>query len=139
MAESETARLSQPHASHLARLTVEGGYPPDLELERRFKRAAQMGTRLISASRVGSRGRSRMQRPRWVARFMDLVRNGTDSDALRAMTELLSRAYGKPKETVEHQVSEVDRIAAMSQEERDAIHDRIEQRRAVARRLGVVE
>ena len=45
--------------------------------------------------------------------------------------------YGKPKETIEHQQSDIDRIAAMTPEERDQIRLRLEQREARARSMGL--
>jgi hypothetical protein len=65
---------------------------------------------------------------------MTAIKNGD----WRAADVILTRVYGKPK-TVEHQQSHIDRIAAMSDEERAALRDRIDKRWAQARRMGLVD
>ena len=37
-----------------------------------------------------------------LARKLEIIRKGSDTDALRAIEQTESRIYGKPKETVEH-------------------------------------
>ena len=60
----------------------------------------------------------------------------------RAADVIMTRVYGKPKETIEHQQSDLDRIDAMTPEERDELRARIAARKAAleqGRRLHAVE
>jgi hypothetical protein len=53
------------------------------------------------------------------------------ADRLKAMEQLENRALGRAKETVEHAgPSELDRILAMSPEEREALRAELAERRA---------
>ena len=42
-----------------------------------------------------------------LARKLEIIRNGSDTDALRAIEQTESRIYGKPKETVETRSTEI--------------------------------
>lgn len=57
---------------------------------------------------------------RIVARRLDIIDNGSDADALRAIEAMESRIYGKPKETVEQVTTPrtVEALSAMTPEER---------------------
>ena len=53
---------------------------------------------------------------------------------------IMNRVYGKPTETrVEVQQTEFDRVAAMSDEEREALRQRIEERKARLARMQIAE
>ena len=55
-----------------------------------------------------------------VARRLDIILNGSDSDAERAISAMEARIYGKPKETVEQITTPrtVEALRTMSPEER---------------------
>jgi hypothetical protein len=42
-----------------------------------------------------------------LARKLEIIRKGSDTDALRAIEQTESRIYGKPKETVETRSTEI--------------------------------
>jgi hypothetical protein len=42
----------------------------------------------------------------------------------------MNRAYGRSKETVEHQTSELDRVLALPPEEPEALRAKLDERRA---------
>jgi hypothetical protein len=71
-------------------------------------------------------------------RALAIIRTGDDADAWRVIEGLMNRAYGRSKETVEHQTSELDRVLAMPREERDRLRDELAARRAqlAPRQLG---
>jgi hypothetical protein len=50
----------------------------------------------------------------------------------------MTRVYGKPKETVEVQRTDLERVRAMSPEERDELRQKLEKRKARARRMGLL-
>lgn len=54
-----------------------------------------------------------------VAAYRDALRNGEPGERLRAAEQLISRVYGKPKETVEtvQKPEEIRRLEEMSDEE----------------------
>jgi hypothetical protein len=58
------------------------------------------------------------------AQLADIIENGSDADALRAMEQWTSRVYGKPTERVETDISipqTWEEIDSMSREQRQAI------------------
>jgi hypothetical protein len=67
-----------------------------------------------------------------LARKLEIIRNGSDTDALRAIEQTESRIYGKPKETVETRSTEIPEqlaeIRAMP----------FEQKLALLRQLGPI-
>jgi hypothetical protein len=63
----------------------------------------------------------------YAARLDAIIRNGADSDALRAIETLNSRVLGRPKETVEtRQVHpDIQAVRDMTAEERDQLYWRL--------------
>lgn len=57
--------------------------------------ARKLGLRDLLASRLEARADV------IVSRLMNIVETGTDADALRAVDAMLSRVYGRPKESIE--------------------------------------
>jgi hypothetical protein len=84
--------------------------------------------RLVTPQRGPRRGHGR----EIFEAFLTAIKSGD----WRAADLIMTRVYGKPKETVEHQNSELDRLMAMTPEERDALRARLAERRA---RLNAVE
>jgi hypothetical protein len=60
-----------------------------------------------------------------LARKLEIIRKGSDTDALRAIEQTESRIYGKPKETVETRSTEIPEqlaeIRALSFEQKLAL------------------
>jgi hypothetical protein len=65
-----------------------------------------------------------------MARALAIIRTGDDADAWRVIEGLMNRAYGRSKETVEHQTSELDRLLALPVEERERLRAELAERRA---------
>ena len=63
-----------------------------------------------------------------VARRLDIITNGSDADALRAIEAMESRIYGKPKETVEQVTTPrtVEAIRSMTADERRQLLHQLE-------------
>ncbi len=59
---------------------------------------------------------------------LDIIMNGSDADALRAIEAMESRIYGKPTERVETSTvpSTLEEVRSMSREERRAVLARLE-------------
>lgn len=67
-----------------------------------------------------------------ITRLMGIVETGTDADALRAIDAMLSRVYGRPKETVELQAvreepETLQALRAMTIDERTALMHQLEE------------
>ncbi len=57
-----------------------------------------------------------------VDRLMRIIETGDDTNAIRALVEIMNRVYGRPKETVEHQVSRNEELRDLSHEERHQLY-----------------
>jgi hypothetical protein len=65
-----------------------------------------------------------------MARALQIIRSGDDADAWGVIEGLMNRAYGRSKETVEHQTSELDCLLALPVEERERLRAELAERRA---------
>lgn len=79
-------------------------------------RAARMGLRAMMAARLEQEAEA------VVDRMLDIIRTGTDADAIRAAEAIMSRVYGRPVQPTEDLTPRVpstaEEVRAMTPEER---------------------
>src|SRR5262249_1435832 len=117
------ARIGAASSPDAARAGRQKGAPRQLEVAQR----AQKSLRELLAERLEAHADV------LIDRLLRIAQTGDDADARRAIEAMLSRVYGRPKDTVEHRVDPARHIIDMSPEER------AEPAVAIARRRALLE